>query len=168
MAEKFYRGVPCKACGVDLRYVRDNKCVTCCRTRDRARYPKRRPAHKAYYEANKVAIRAYSRERSRKRHIADPRYKMLSSAKLRAKHARRGCDLVLNDITIPKFCPLLGVPLIVGTRQVKNNSPTVDRKDSTKGYVRDNIWIISWRANRIKSDATLEEFKLILKNWPAK
>ena len=166
MSAKFFQGVPCKACGKNLRYVRDNKCVTCCRMRDRARYPKRRSAHKAYYEANKIFIRAYSRDRSRKKHMADPRYKMLSSAKHRAKKAGRECTLTLSDILIPEFCPLLGTKITTGSRQVKSNSPTVDRKDSAKGYTPDNIWVISWRANRIKSDSTLDELKLVVKNWP--
>lgn len=166
MAEKFYRGVPCKACGIDLRYVRDRKCVTCCRTRDRARYSKRRPACKAYYEANKETICARARVHGRKKHANDPRHKMLSSAKHRAKKVGRECTLTLNDILIPEFCPLLGTKIVTGSRQVKSNSPTVDRKNSTKGYTPNNIWVISWRANRIKSDSTLEELKLVVKNWP--
>jgi len=134
--------------------------------RDRARYIRRRPQQKKYYEVNKTAICAAAREHSRKKHIADPRYKMLSSAKLRAKNAGRECTLILSDIVIPELCPLLGVKITTGSRQVKNTSPTIDRKDSAKGYIRGNIWVISWRANRIKSDATLEELSLIVKNWP--
>lgn len=169
MSEKFFHGAPCRKCSGTERYARGRwggKCVACCRARDRARYAKRRPHQKAYYEANKEKICAGARAHSRKKHAADPRYKMLSSAKLRAKTYGRECTLRLEDIVIPKTCPLLGIPIVTGSRQVKNNSPTIDRKDSTKGYVPGNVWVISWRANRIKSDATLAEIKLLVKNWP--
>lgn len=41
------------------------------------------------------------------------------------------------------------------------NSMSIDRIDPTKGYTPDNVWLICERANRIKSDATPEELKLI-------
>ena len=42
---------------------------------------------------------------------------------------------------------------------------SLDRIDSSKGYVKDNIWVISHKANSIKNNATLTELKLIIKNW---
>ena len=41
----------------------------------------------------------------------------------------------------------------------KNNhlTPSIDRIDPKKGYVKDNIIVVSMRANRIKSDATVDE-----------
>jgi hypothetical protein len=169
LTTKFFQGAPCKRCLQTVRYASGSwsgKCVRCCRARDRARYSKRRPQQKAYYEANREAICAGARAHGRAKHAKDPRYKMLSSARARAKIAARECTIALEDIIIPEFCPLLGVKIITGTRQVKTNSPTLDRKDSTKGYVPGNVWVISWRANRVKSDSTLEEMKLIVKNWP--
>jgi hypothetical protein len=41
---------------------------------------------------------------------------------------------------------------------------TIDKIDPKKGYVKGNVWIISFRANRIKYDASLEELALITKN----
>jgi hypothetical protein len=65
-------------------------------------------------------------------------------------------------------CPLLGIELTyincTGNRTPQNYA-TLDRIDSTKGYVAGNIQIISFRANTIKGDATLEELKTIVKNW---
>ncbi len=166
MPAEIFQGAPCAACFRTARYASEGKCVYCVRARDRARYGKRRPQQKAYYEANKDEICARARVHGKAKHAKDPRYKMLASAKLRAKAAGRECTVTLDDIVVPEFCPLLGVKITTGTRQVKTNSPTLDRKDSTKGYVPDNIWVISWRANRIKSDSTLEEMKLLVKNWP--
>jgi hypothetical protein len=44
----------------------------------------------------------------------------------------------------------------------RENSPSIDRIDSTKGYTPDNIQIISWKANRIKGYATLQELEMLL------
>lgn len=80
---------------------------------------------------------------------------------------RRGetCTLTVDDIPpIPTHCPVLGIPLVPGGKGGKSvdNSPSVDRIDSRKGYEVGNIWIVSQRANRIKSDATLSELKLLV------
>ena len=76
---------------------------------------------------------------------------------------RRGeeCNLELDDISIPEFCPVLGIRLQPGSHTHQDNSPSVDRIDSTKGYTKDNVWIISARANRIKNNSTIEEVKLL-------
>lgn len=73
---------------------------------------------------------------------------------------------LLNTMNIPDNCPALGIPLNYGgglgegyTR--KDNSPSIDRIDSDKDYTIDNIQILSWRANRIKNDATIKELGLI-------
>jgi hypothetical protein len=59
-------------------------------------------------------------------------------------------------------CPVLGCELLFGgTGTIKDNSASIDRFDPTKGYTRDNVWIISDKANRMKSDATLEEIKRV-------
>ncbi len=55
--------------------------------------------------------------------------------------------------------PVLNIPLTFNNGTAKDNSYSVDRIDSTKGYSFDNIIIVSNRANRLKSDATLLEIK---------
>jgi hypothetical protein len=170
-----YQGHPCKKCCGTLRFVTDKKCVMCVRERDRKRNktPKRRQRDKdraklQHRKAFQAALRAsgYHNEWQRNDWLRDPRKRLLRKARERAKMYDRECTLTIADIVIPERCPLLGIPLFVGTRQVKGNSPTLDRKDSSLGYVPNNVWVISWRANRIKADGTLEEFKLIVKNWP--
>ena len=37
----------------------------------------------------------------------------------------------------------------------------IDRIDPKKGYVKDNIIVVSMRANRIKSDATVDEIRKV-------
>jgi len=76
-------------------------------------------------------------------------------------------DLKIEDIVIPKTCPALGIPIepIVGKGRIdfgKNwNSPTIDRVDPTRGYVPDNIRVISYRANFLKNEATADELEAI-------
>jgi hypothetical protein len=155
----------CADCENKRRSVRRQKNLEKERARDRERY-RTNPVRRL----NTQRLRAANLERYKandvRRHLADPRKKMLKAARLRAKAYGRECTIALTDIVIPKTCPLLGIPIYVGLKQVKNNSPTLDRKDSTKGYTPGNVWVISWRANRMKSDSTLEELKLFVKNWP--
>lgn len=65
-------------------------------------------------------------------------------------------------------CPLLGIELTYTNckqQRTPDNYATLDRIDPTKGYTPGNVQILSFRANTIKGDATLEELRLIIKNW---
>ena len=96
------------------------------------------------------------------------RYKILLNLKKRAKIKGMDFDLTLDDIPeIPKVCPVLNIPIIEnkGEHKPSDNSPSVDRIDSKKGYVKGNIRIISNRANRIKADATIEELRKVLEDY---
>lgn len=64
----------------------------------------------------------------------------------------------------PSQCPLLGVNLKYNTKKSEPNTASIDRKDSTKGYTSDNCKIISFKANRIKNNATLSEIQLLAQN----
>ncbi len=68
-----------------------------------------------------------------------------------------------EDIHWPTHCPVLGLELLYNSPFDKKQEASVsfDRIDSSKGYVKENVHIISWRANRIKNDGTPEEHKKI-------
>lgn len=72
-----------------------------------------------------------------------------------------------TDIVIPVKCPLLNVPIFSGHRASHAQSPSLDRVIPSLGYVKGNVWVISYRANAIKQDATLEELELLVKNLRA-
>jgi hypothetical protein len=75
-------------------------------------------------------------------------------------------SIEIRDIIIPKFCPILGFELALSdTGYQQYNSPSIDRINSALGYRKDNIVIVSWRVNRIKSNASLNEIGTITKNW---
>lgn len=59
-------------------------------------------------------------------------------------------------------CPVFGCAIHVGG--IKDDCKAeLDRLVPSKGYVKGNVRWISRRANRIKSDATIDELKKILK-----
>jgi hypothetical protein len=92
----------------------------------------------------------------------DQAYAMFNNAKQRAKKKGLVFNLKLKDVVVPKICPVLGIPLFRGKNGMANNSPTLDRIKLTRGYVRGNVAVISFRANRIKSDAKTWEVEKVL------
>jgi hypothetical protein len=92
-------------------------------------------------------------------------YRLWKSSKTRAEKKGWDFDIELSDIKIPQICPLLKISLVRhSTRDRHHNAPSLDRIDSTKGYTKDNVWVISHRANQIKNDASLEELEKITLN----
>lgn len=89
---------------------------------------------------------------------------MFQAARKRARLAGVPFDLVESDIEIPQCCPVLGIPLVVssGRKGPRDASPTIDRFVPSLGYVRGNVGVISWRANRLKSDGTTDELMRIV------
>lgn len=70
----------------------------------------------------------------------------------------------LDDIHFPLNCPILGIPLdYFSSGTGAYNAPTFDRVDPNGGYTKENTHIISMKANRIKSNATLQELERVYK-----
>lgn len=80
--------------------------------------------------------------------------KILNRARSRA--AKRGIPFELQegDIVVPKCCPVFGTPF--------DSDESIDRMEPGRGYVPDNINIISLRANVVKGNATLEELEAVV------
>jgi hypothetical protein len=98
----------------------------------------------------------------------DAKTKMLYAARARAKKLGVECTITKDDIFIPDVCPVLGTSLVAragGGRPTTDqipNSPSLDRIVNHKGYVPGNVAVISFRANLLKRDATIEELQAIL------
>ncbi len=84
---------------------------------------------------------------------------MLKGAASRAKRIKVPFEITEADILIPTFCPVFGVRLerSLGKQGPGDNSPTLDRIINDLGYVRGNIVVISNKANRAKSNLSLDE-----------
>lgn len=87
-----------------------------------------------------------------------PEYKLWKQARDSSKQRELEFTITQEDIIIPTHCPYLGIELtnfIDGGRQDSNIS--LDRIDNTKGYIKDNIQVISSKANFMKRNASIQE-----------
>jgi hypothetical protein len=101
---------------------------------------------------------------------AHPRRVMLKLARQRARAAGVPFALRETDFDIPRVCPVLGIELEHrrGKRGPADCSPTLDRIVPSLGYVPGNVIVISWRANRLKSDAVMSELTRIAEFFSAR
>lgn len=94
------------------------------------------------------------------------------SAKNRAKKSGIVFTITAEDVVVPDVCPILSIPLIKDTEYILNsehksqlnlpNYPSIDRIIPELGYVKGNVAVISWRANNLKSNATLHELESVV------
>lgn len=98
---------------------------------------------------------------------------LVQKARVRAGRKKIFIDLVDDHFelasALPTHCPLWPKEEIgyANSKEQRHNSASIDRLDPKKGYTPENVWIVSYRANRIKSDATLEEMEELCRNWRA-
>lgn len=82
--------------------------------------------------------------------------RMWRSAKERAIKNNLPFNISVDDITIPSHCPILGIAIAPSKGKVGPNSPSLDRKNPSLGYIKGNVWVISYKANTMKNDANRE------------
>jgi hypothetical protein len=120
-----------------------------------ANAPRIRGRVKAWRENNPDRVKEYGKEHQKSGRA------LLNRARARAWKKGLPFNLVLNDIVVPEFCPVLGIRLVFGDGHSTPASPTVDRLKPELGYVRGNIQVMSHRANTIKSNASAEEVEKV-------
>jgi len=126
----------------------------------------RREYYKEWRNKNTEHIKKYTEEKYadyaehsanyRKKH---PERVLCSMAKRRAKDKGLEFNIDKTDIDIPIICPILGIPIVKVYTKGKNpgptsNSPSLDRIDNSKGYVKGNVRVISHKANTMKHNAS--------------
>lgn len=176
----------CSDCSAEISEARKlNYCTACSTIRKRAWRAKNSDHDKVYasdwrnQNAEKVKIyRERSRQkrntnsikwnsehrdlvnqRERKRRVEDLPKHMWKAAKYRAKVKNIPFSITVEDIgPVPEKCPILGIELKSGTKG-SMDSPSLDRRIPSLGYVRGNIWVISSLANSIKGSKTIEELE---------
>jgi hypothetical protein len=131
-----------------------------------------RPCDIAYQkerrEKNKESVLEYGREYQKQRRKSfEYRLQMLLNAsKQRAKLKNREHSITLKDIKdlypVDGKCPVFGFNLEFNDAGFRETSPSIDRIDSDRGYTKDNIQIISWKANRLKAYATVEDLEILV------
>lgn len=131
-------------------------------------------ARRRYHSGGREAKLAQAREYRSQPEIAERRTEYLRGrreerwaktklAELRVRARHRGLDFDIDetDLVLPKVCPVFGIPLILGVGKQSANSPSVDRVDNAKGYVKGNVVVISLRANSMKRAATIAELRAL-------
>lgn len=91
-------------------------------------------------------------------------YYLWKGCQNRAKKNNIPFNLEYTDVVIPKKCPILEIPIFKGNERHVANSPSLDRLVPELGYVKGNVRVISYKANTMKSDASIEEIKIFAKN----
>lgn len=114
--------------------------------------------YQKHYLRNKEVLSKRSNEFKTLRKIKDVGGYLCTRIRNRAKERGFDFNLEASDFEVPEKCPVLGIEMLF-TKERTDNTPTVDRIDSTKGYVKGNIAMISWRANRLKHNGSLKEFE---------
>lgn len=126
-----------------------------------------RAARAKYRLKNPEAVRA-----NRKKYKKPSLFKtqLCSNARKRARKRGFAATITPADIVWPTHCPVLGIELDYahragerGQTRCQPNWPTLDRWDNAKGYVPGNVFVISFRANTLKSSSTYEEILRVAK-----
>lgn len=119
---------------------------------------------KKNYKPSKEKKKAYNK----KWKASNPASGILSRSKARASKKGLEFNLTIEDIVIPEVCPYLKIPINTD----RMYSPSLDRIDNNKGYIKGNVEVISWKANIMKSNASPEELvefaKAILEKFQRK
>jgi len=119
-----------------------------------------RPEVKEYMkEYNKEYMKEYATTISYK----------LSAAKGRAKKKNLEFNLTVEylESIYPEnnTCPLLNIPLDWYSDTKHPTTPSMDRIDSSKGYIKGNVQWVSYRANTLKGDGTPDELLMLAQNY---
>lgn len=132
-------------------------CRKCCSEKSKLRYVDRVAANKRnqvyYYGTSAISYRA------------DPRKWLFNAAKKRAKKRGLEFSITLDDIVFPQTCPIFNTPLDILIQDRKAsylNAASLDRIDNSKGYIKGNVSVISRKANRVKSDLSVDQIKSLL------
>ncbi len=163
----------CKSHEDGLQY-RCKKCVKLSMKNWRNQHPE---YNKKYYKDNTDRMKGNQIKRYRAKKNEEPWYIAYCAVKQRAKDKNLEFDLDVEYIKSiwTEVCPVLDIPLYcaffgsgskrtdgIGKGHPRDNSPTIDRIDSDKGYVKGNVCIMSYRANMIKNCGSLEEHEKIV------
>jgi len=102
-----------------------------------------------------------------KRYRNNPVPQLFYNFRKRAEASKVPFDLTKEDIKklleeAGDKCPVLGIKFIQkADKNTRDYSPSVDRIDPKKGYTKNNTIVVSFLANRIKTDANLDQIKKV-------
>ncbi len=150
------RVVSCKVCGTEFEphYPNVKLCSAACRKisnhQSREHWRSKTPDNKSRWAGYSKAYRQRNPIKSK-----------LTFLRIRAEKLEVPFDLDEQwlEENSHSSCPVLGIPLDSSSR---DNTPSVDRLFPEKGYTKENCVVMSMKANRLKSDASIEDIEKIL------
>lgn len=118
-----------------------------------------------YYKEFKKKNPNYYKEKRAKERKENFEKELLNQTKSFAKKQGIVFTLIIDDVVIPKFCPLTETEITksVGEGRILSN-PYIYRKDESVGYIKENIIITCILANHLRSCATKEQIVAFAKN----
>lgn len=117
----------------------------------------KRSHYRDYMAQRRLTDNDVIRETRRRSAYSHPEMRMLNGARRRAKDKGLEFNITIEDIVIPELCPLLNVPFVNGIGKDYEYTPSLDRIDPNKGYIKGNVWVITKKANSMKNSATKQE-----------
>lgn len=112
---------------------------------------------RAWRSKNSQGISDRMKRYNRERATSDPRVRLLDGARSRATRKGLPFGITIEDVHLPERCPLLDIPLVLGSGRATNSSPSLDRIDPKLGYVPGNVRVISYQANSVKRDLSPDQ-----------
>lgn len=137
---------------IAIEEVQTRDCYKCNRVLPLTCFHKHKDCYAGYNSVCKECRKPISKAQFQK---TSKQYRLFNSARSRAKILGREFSISMEDVVIPEICPVFKCPMV---------RPSLDRIDSNKGYIPGNVRVISYRANSLKNNATIEEMELILED----
>jgi hypothetical protein len=131
------------------------RCSKCKETKPVEGFAKNKCMKTGYANQCKKCTNEYSRsqknlENRKKRRDRDWVHALVIECRSRARKLGIPFNIDEADLKNQMICPVLGIPMFRTPGKCTENSPTVDRIYPALGYVRGNVCVISWKANRLK------------------
>lgn len=131
------------------------------------------PASTEYFHKRGEGFHSYCKtcssdvRRSRNREINKGLWwrRQQSSKRHRFEHRKKGDPRYRFELTsmpyTPNKCPVFDQKLIYSEHASSYFGASIDRIDSSRSYIDENVMVLSVRANHLKNDATFEELVLM-------
>jgi hypothetical protein len=143
--DRYFTGKPCKRGHIAERYTSNTICTQC---------------GKEIYHVQ---------DRDHYRDPANTFYRQFCSLGQKAKKKGIPFEITFDTLEKPTHCPVLGVLLnygcstgVDGKLKMDPNKASIDKLIPELGYVPGNVFVISWRANKLKSNMNIDELEKIL------
>ena len=126
----------------------------------------RKNAYMKEYNARPEVLES-RKEYSKNKNASVPGRLQDAKSRSRVKNLEFNITLEYLESIYPddSLCPLLSIPLDWSTPPNHPSTPSLDRIDSSKGYIKGNVQWVSWRANRLMSNATPDELLMLAQNY---